>query len=59
MSKADYKPKQLPFLPGNVYSDPYKTKHHKTQILNVKDGANLEKTKSDGIQVDEALITKI
>ena len=30
--------KNLPFLPGNVYSDPTVTRYHKTQLLNLKDG---------------------
>jgi len=31
-------PSQLPFLPGNTYSDPTITKYHKTQLLGIKDG---------------------
>ncbi len=31
-------PNQLPFLPGNVYSDPTITRYHKTQLLGIKDG---------------------
>lgn len=32
-------PSQLPFLPGNIYADPTITRYHKTQLLNVRDGA--------------------
>ncbi len=32
------KPKNLPFLPGNVYSDPTVTRYHKTQLLGVQNG---------------------
>lgn len=32
-------PSQLPFLPGNSYADPTITRYHKTQLLNVRDGA--------------------
>jgi hypothetical protein len=38
-------PKQLPFLPGNTYADPTITRYHKTQLLAVKLGAMLGKTK--------------
>ncbi len=34
-------PGQLPFLPGNSYADPTITRYHKTQLLGVKDGANV------------------
>mmetsp|Transcript_45806 Transcript_45806/g.33544 ORF Transcript_45806/g.33544 Transcript_45806/m.33544 type:complete len:136 (-) Transcript_45806:1237-1644(-) len=39
-------PSQLPFLPGNIYSDPTVTRYHKTQLLNLKDGSVQEKTTS-------------
>lgn len=31
-------PNSLPFLPGNVYSDPTITRYHKTQLLDLKNG---------------------
>jgi hypothetical protein len=31
-------PKNLPFLPGNVYADPTITRYHKTQILGLQNG---------------------
>lgn len=34
-------PSQLPFLPGNTYTDPTITRYHKTQLLGVRDGAML------------------
>ena len=40
----DYKPSSLPFLPGNVYSDPTVTKYHKSQLLQHKDGSVQENT---------------
>lgn len=39
-------PSQLPFLPGNVYADPTITRYHKTQLLGVRDGAMLGKTRN-------------
>lgn len=42
----DFKPTQLPYLPGNVYDDPTVTRYHKKQLLNVKDGACLGKIHS-------------
>lgn len=32
-------PNNLPYLPGNVYTDPTITRYHKTQMLGVKDGS--------------------
>ena len=31
-------PKNLPFLPGNVYADPTITRYHKTQLLGLQNG---------------------
>lgn len=39
-------PGNLPYLPGNSFSDPTITRYHKTQLLNVKDGAQQEQTRS-------------
>lgn len=38
-------PSQLPFLPGNSYADPTITRYHKTQLLGVRDGAMLGKSR--------------
>ena len=32
-------PKELPFLPGNSFNDPYKTKFHKTHAFDKRDGS--------------------
>ena len=32
-------PKELPFLPGNTFNDPYKTNFHKTHVFDHKSGA--------------------
>jgi hypothetical protein len=32
-------PSQLPFFPGNSFTDPYKTKFNKTHVLDMKSGA--------------------
>jgi len=37
--RATNLPGNLPMLPGNQYADPTITRYHKTQLLNVKDGA--------------------
>ncbi|CAD8082150.1 unnamed protein product [Paramecium primaurelia] len=37
-------PKQVPFLPGHVFSDPYKENHHKTQQFSNINGTVQEKT---------------
>ncbi len=57
-STKDFTPKQLPFLPGNSYNDPTVTKFHKSQLLNCKDGANLEKISDQG-GVDQDLLEKM
>jgi hypothetical protein len=36
-------PKELPMLPGNVYSDPFVTRYHKTQVFDRKNGVNTGK----------------
>lgn len=36
-------PKEVPFLPGHVFHDPYKQNFHKTQQLNFIDGSVQEK----------------
>lgn len=37
-------PKQVPFLPGHVFSDPFKESHHKTQQFAYLNGTVQEKT---------------
>jgi len=32
-------PKELPYLPGNMFADPLKTKFNKTHVFDVKSGA--------------------
>jgi len=32
-------PKQVPFLPGHVFSDPHKQSFHKTQQFNLVNGS--------------------
>jgi hypothetical protein len=49
-------PDTLPMLPGNGSQDPKITRYHKTQLLNHKDGACLEKTKFIEEPVDETLL---
>lgn len=39
-------PKNLPYLPGNVYADPTVTRHHKTQILGLTNGVITGKSSS-------------
>ena len=48
----------LPMLPGYAYGDkdPYKTRHHKTQLLGVKDGTICESTKFLAEPVSEGLL---
>ena len=36
--KTTSMPNSLPFLPGNVYSDPTITRYHKTHLLDLKNG---------------------
>lgn len=49
-------PDALPMLPGNGSQDPKVTRYHKTQLLNHKDGACIEKTKFIEEPVDETLL---
>ena len=57
-------PKELPFLPGNVFTDPYKTKFHKSHIFDASSGAQtgiaildlLESVKVMGEKIDEELL---
>jgi len=50
-------PKNLPMLPGNKYEDPSVTRHHKTQLLGIKDGTICEQTKFLTEPIDSAMLT--
>lgn len=49
-------PKEVPFLPGHVFSDPYKQNYHKTQQFNFQDGSQQEKRQFVKEEIDEHLI---
>lgn len=52
-------PNKLPFLPGNVYSDPTITRYHKTQLLDLKNGIITEKTTNLQEPVDHQLLDQM
>ena len=49
-------PSRLPFLPGNTAADPTITRHHKTQLLGLKDGTITEKTRALKENTDKELL---
>eukprot|EP01017_Pseudomicrothorax_dubius_P044864 TRINITY_DN7644_c0_g1_i2.p1 TRINITY_DN7644_c0_g1~~TRINITY_DN7644_c0_g1_i2.p1 ORF type:complete len:663 (+),score=197.49 TRINITY_DN7644_c0_g1_i2:178-1989(+) len=49
-------PKNVPLLPGNQFTDPFKVNHHKTQTFSVRDGAIQERTTAIEERVDRTLI---
>jgi hypothetical protein len=49
-------PNSLPFLPGNERQDPCITRYHKTQLLNVKSGAMVEKVTAYKENQDNTLL---
>lgn len=49
-------PHSLPFLPGNERQDPCVTRYHKTQLLNVKSGAMVEKVTAYKENQDNTLL---
>jgi hypothetical protein len=55
-TRQPHLPSNLPFLPGNEQHDPTITRYHKTQLLNAKDGAMLEKGTIFKEDKDEALL---
>ena len=52
-------PKEVPFLPGHVFNDPYKQNYHKTQQFNFKDGSVQEKRQFQKEEVDVNLIDEM
>ena len=52
-------PKEVPFLPGHVFHDPYKQNYHKTQQFNFKDGSVQEKKSFLQEDIDENLIDEM
>lgn len=52
-------PKQVPFLPGHVFNDPYKQNFHKTQQFVYSDGSQQEKKQNVGEDVDINLIDEL
>lgn len=49
-------PKEVPFLPGHVFNDPYKQNYHKTQQFNFQDGSQQEKRQFTKEEIDVNLI---
>ena len=49
-------PKEVPFLPGHVFNDPYKQSYHKTQQFNFVDGSQQEKKQNVKEDIDENLL---
>ncbi len=52
-------PKQVPFLPGHVFHDPYKQNFHKTQQFVYADNSQQEKKKNVAEEVDMNLIDEL
>jgi len=52
-------PKNLPFLPGNVYADPTVTRYHKTQLLGLQNGTITEKTTNLQENIDDKLLSSM
>ena len=52
-------PKQVPFLPGHVFNDPYKTSFHKTQQFVYQDHSNQEKRQNVAEDIDLNLIDEL
>lgn len=52
-------PKQVPFLPGHVFNDPYKQNFHKTQQFTYKDNSNQEKKQNLTEEIDLNLIDEL
>lgn len=49
-------PKQVPFLPGHVFNNPYKENFHKTQQFTYMDGSQQEKRSALQEEYDQYLI---
>ena len=52
-------PKEVPFLPGHVFSDPYKQNYHKTQQFDFKDGSVQERKQNIKEEIDTNLIDEM
>ena len=52
-------PKEVPFLPGNVFSDPYKQSFHKTQQFTYDTNSQQEKKQNVGETIDSNLIDEM
>lgn len=52
-------PKQVPFLPGHVFNDPYKQNFHKTQQFVYSDHSQQEKRQNVAEDVDIHLIDEL
>lgn len=52
-------PKEVPFLPGNVFSDPFKTSYHKTQQFSYETNSQQEKRQFTGEDIDPHLIDEM
>jgi len=52
-------PKEVPFLPGNVFSDPYKQNFHKTQQFSYDTNSQQEKRQNVGETIDANLIDEM
>ena len=52
-------PSQVPFLPGNVFSDPYKQSFHKTQQFTYDTHSQQEKRQNVGETIDSNLIDEM
>ena len=49
-------PKQVPFLPGHVFNNPYRENFHKTQQFSYVDGSQQEKKSGLQEEYDQYLI---
>ena len=52
-------PKQVPFLPGHVFQDPYKTNFHKTQQFTYSDHSQQEKRQNQKEEIDVHLLDEM
>lgn len=52
-------PKEVPFLPGHIFNDPYKQNFHKTQQFNFQDGSQQEKRQFVSEEIDPNLLDQM
>lgn len=52
-------PKQVPFLPGHVFNDPYKQNYHKTQQFDLINGSIQERKNNVAEDADLNLIDEL